>query len=61
MIFEQKGAANSDLLLFPDRENSLANRPKGVGVALNDPSADIEQLAQRARHHSNPSRRCRRG
>lgn len=25
----------ADLLLFPDRNNSLANKPKGIGVALN--------------------------
>ena len=42
----------ADLLLFPDRENSLANRPKGVGVALNYSTADVEQLAQRARQHN---------
>jgi len=41
----------ADLLLFPDRENSLSNQPKGVGVALNYSTADVEQLAQRARQH----------
>ena len=42
----------ADLLLFPDRENSLANKPKGVGVALNYSTGDIEQLAKRARQHN---------
>ena len=42
----------ADLLLFPDRDNSLANKPKGIGVALNFSAGDIEQLAQRARQHN---------
>ena len=35
----------ADLLLFPDRENSLASQPKGPGVALNYSTADVVQLA----------------
>ena len=41
----------ADLLLFPDLDNSLANRPKGIGVALNYSTGDVEQLAKRARQH----------
>jgi catechol 2,3-dioxygenase-like lactoylglutathione lyase family enzyme len=41
----------ADLLLFPDWDNSLANKPKGVGVALNYSTGDIEHLAKRARQH----------
>lgn len=37
----------ADLLLFP----RSAGQPKGVGVALSYSSADVEQLATRARHH----------
>jgi len=42
----------ADLLLFPDRDDALANRLKGIGVALNYSAGDVEQLAERARIHN---------
>ena len=42
----------ADLLLFPDRDKSLANKPKGIGIALNYSIADIEDLAKRARQRN---------
>jgi len=41
----------ADLLLFPDRDQALASQPKGIGVALNYSTADVQQLARRARQH----------
>jgi uncharacterized glyoxalase superfamily protein PhnB len=41
----------ADLLLFPDREQALAQAVKGVGVALNFSIGDVDQLAERARLH----------
>lgn len=41
----------ADLLLFPDRDGALRDKPKGVGVALNYASSDVDQLVERARQY----------
>lgn len=44
----------ADLLLFPDREGTLAGKVKGVGFALNFMADDVVALAARAREHGVP-------
>lgn len=41
----------ADLLLFPDRDPQAAGLARGVGVALNYSTPDVDALAERARAH----------